>query len=48
MESLAFRDWHVEAAEGRRDKTIGADEVDQLIRAVLAEGLDSEAVEWLG
>jgi hypothetical protein len=45
--SLALRDWDIEPFQGRRNETIEADEVDQLIGTVLAERLDGKPVERL-
>jgi hypothetical protein len=45
--SLAFRDRHVEAVEGRRDEAVKANEVNQLIGTMLSKRFAGEAIERL-
>jgi hypothetical protein len=46
--SFAFRHRYVESVQGRRDQGVEADQIDQLIGSVLAEGLEREAIKRLG
>jgi hypothetical protein len=46
--SLAFRDRHVEAVERGGDKAVEPNQINQLVGAVLAEGLDRQTVQGLG